>query len=187
MAEEIRAIVAKTKDEPAHKGEHLPDGRYIPYSGGCMSWYENSGIPKSELPNRYLFSTAMDATIVRSKRFERSGTVQDKRTAVRVPTKTDVSVTLIWGENTKSATTKDVSSQGMRVQFLDEVVIKHGDAVKVQAFDNSGAVALEMDATVMWTEKSGKIRAIWNVGVGFARLGPEQEKQLKALMGVRET
>ncbi|HUJ75784.1 MAG TPA: PilZ domain-containing protein, partial [bacterium] len=132
MAVENDAAVESEKEEPAGKGDRLPDGRYIPYSGGSMGWYEQTGIPKVEMANGYLFHTAVDAHVFRAKRFQRSGTVQDKRAAVRITLRNDASVTLQWGGQTHLARVKDLSAQGLRVQILDDVTINRGDTIQVR-------------------------------------------------------
>ena len=64
----------RTADEKESiQAETTSDGRYIPYSGVIMTWYENSGVLKCEAPNGYRFHEMVDAESVRMKLFERWG------------------------------------------------------------------------------------------------------------------
>ncbi len=39
-------------------------GRYIPYGGGSLGWFENSGVLKCEKGNNYKFHTAIDSRVI---------------------------------------------------------------------------------------------------------------------------
>jgi hypothetical protein len=164
------------------------DGRYIPYGGGCLGWHENSGVMKVELPNNYRFYAAIDPDLVRARQFEREGKKTNKRRSERKELTPDLPITLKWGKDAKEAMAKDLSIHGLRVQFVnDEVALKKDEKVTVLFNDKSGRnVLLEMVCTVMWAEKSGRIRTIWNFGVGFPTLTPEQEAKIKEIGGLTD-
>ena len=44
------------------RAETTKDGRYIPYSGGIMGWFENAGVLKCEHPNNYRYHEMIDRT-----------------------------------------------------------------------------------------------------------------------------
>ena len=70
---DVAAGEAEESEVITVEGEVTEAGRYIPYSGGTMGWFENSGVLKCEKPNNYLFYTAMESDLIRSKQFERWG------------------------------------------------------------------------------------------------------------------
>jgi hypothetical protein len=159
--------------------EEALEGRYIPYSGGCMGWYDNSGVLKTELPNNYLYYTIMDSDVVRSRQFQRWGDRFNRRGG-RERFRKETGVTLIWGKEKKQGGTKDISLQGMRLQFLEEISLKKGDAVTVQVLENaSDKIVVEVQAQVVWSERVGKIRPVQNVGLAFKPLPPEESDRLK--------
>jgi hypothetical protein len=41
---------------------------------------------------------------------------------------------------------------------------------------------MEVEANVMWMEKSGKLRAVWNMGIGFPTLNAEQSESLQHIL-----
>jgi hypothetical protein len=171
------------------KGDHQPDGRYIPYSGGCMGWFENSGVMKSEMHNAYTFSAALDADVVRSRQYERTGemAVINKRGEPRLTVHPEVKVEIVSGKTVYSAISKDLSSKGMRVQFTDEVKLSKGDAVQVNVFEaDAKKPAMDIKANVAWSNKMGRIRIFWNVGVAFVTLSEPDVEKLRKIMGVRE-
>lgn len=166
--------------------DHTADGRYIPYGGGILGWFENSGVLKKELANNYKFNTVLDAALVRKKQFDRWGEVQNRRSEDRVRVIPEVKVTLSYGKDKREATTKDLSPHGMRMQFLEELPIKKGDLIKVAVHDPvKKKVALELDANVMWMEKAGKLRAVWNLGVGFPQMSDEQSETMQKILLAR--
>jgi hypothetical protein len=183
MTETNAEATAAQPGTPEVAGDHTADGRYIPYGGGILGWFENSGILKKELANNYKFNTVLDIALVRKKQFDRWGEVQNRRAEDRVRVIPEVKVTLIYGKEKREATTKDLSAHGMRMQFLEELSIKKGDIVKVGVHDPvKKKVALEVDANVMWMEKSGKLRAVWNMGIGFPTLSEEQSADLTKIL-----
>jgi hypothetical protein len=153
--------------------------RYIPYSGGCMGWFENSGVPKRELPNNYRLGSALDGDAVRKKQFERWGEVQNRRGEERVRVPNPTKVVIVTQAAKLEASTRDLSANGMRVQFLEDTTLRKKEDVRVQILAGKGStVALEVQAQVMWVEKSGKLRSVWNMGLSFRSMTPEQQKKM---------
>jgi hypothetical protein len=191
MTETTRAVratdsVAAGSEEPvAPEQELTEEGRYIPYSGGSMGWFENSGVLKCELGNNYLYYTAMASDRVRSKQFERWGERFNRR-GERRRFKRMTGVTLATGTGKRGVrgTTRDISRHGVRIQFLEEVVLSKGDDVqiKIHQDEQSDAVVFDGPAHVVWSERIGKIRPVWNIGLTFENLSPEHEAQLKPLL-----
>jgi len=160
------------------------EGRYIPYGGGCLGWFENSGVMKVELGNNYTFHEALDAAEVRRRLFERWGDDVNRRAEARQAVEKEVSLTFAWGKESREAFTKDVSSHGLRVQFIEEVDLKKGAAVQVQLLESGpGSPALfDISSQVMWVSKVGRRRPVWNVGVSFTNITPETETRLKGFL-----
>jgi c-di-GMP-binding flagellar brake protein YcgR len=125
----------------------------------------------------------LDAALVRKKQFDRWGEVQNRRSEDRIKVTPEVSVTLLIGNDKRDATTKDLSAHGMRMQFLEEIPVKAGDKIRVQVHDpKKKKGTLEVEASVMWMEKSGKLRSVWNMGVGFPSLNEEQGETLRQIL-----
>ena len=173
------------QEEPQPSSETTEEGRYIPYSGGSMGWFENSGVLKSELGNNYLFYTAMASDRVRSMQFQRWGERFNRR-GDRQRVRRMTGVTLGVGRETVRGTTRDISRHGVRVQFLEEVTLQKGDSthLKVHQSEDSDVVVFEADARVVWAERIGKIRPVWNLGMTLHELTPEQEERLRPLLQV---
>jgi PilZ domain len=170
--------------EAAGEGqETTEEGRYIPYSGGSMGWFENSGVLKSELGNNYLFYTAMASDRVRSKQFQRWGERFNRRGG-RQRFRAMTGISLGSGRGGARGTTRDISRHGVRVQFLSEVTLKKGDEtpLRIHQDEQSDAVAVEVSARVVWSERIGRIRPVWNLGLTFENVTPEQEELLKAFL-----
>jgi hypothetical protein len=163
--------------------ESTEEGRYIPYSGGSMGWFENAGVLKSELPNNYLYYTVMASDRVRSKQFQRWGERFNRR-GPRRRFKTMTGVTLSAGKTQVRGTTRDISRHGIRMQFLSEVRAEKGDLVRIKLHESekSDRVLLEADARVVWSERIGKIRPVWNIGLTFEDLTPAQNEALEPLL-----
>ncbi len=182
---------APTGQEAASKpagGQVLSDQRYIPYSGGCLGWFENSGVMKVEKPNNYQFFAALDADLVRARQFERTGSKVNKRRSRRKELDPEMKITLKWGKDSKTAMCKDLSAHGMRVQIIDEqVTLKKDDKVQLQVHDKSGrTLLLDLACAVMWAERAGKLRAIWTFGVTFPTLTAEQVDKVRELGGLMD-
>ncbi len=95
-------------------------------------------------------------------------------------------VTLQVGKGGVRGTTRDISMHGVRLQFLDAVTVERGDTVRVQLHqsETSDAVTVELDAQVVWHERVGKIRPVWNVGLSFTGLTEQQNDALRPLVAV---
>ena len=162
-------------------------GRYIPYSGGCMGWFENSGVLKEEIPNNYTFHTAIDADMVRARQFERAGKLVNKRRMARKDLASELPITILHGREGKPAMCKDLSLHGMRVASVnEELTFKKDDKVTCQFPDKAGRVLLELVCTVMWAEKGGRMRTIWTFGAAFPTLTPEQQETVKKIGDLKD-
>ena len=173
----------------------LPVGRYIPYSGGSMGWFENQGVLKSERRNNYQLHTAMESEYVRSVLFQRWGQVTDRRTAQRIARENAVNLMmsdesappstfeLETGEGVLTGVTKDISHYGMRMQFTKAVRLAKGDRVvaRIKGRD-SGEALLELPATVMWIQREVIVRPVWFVGIAFLQLTAETEHFIADLL-----
>lgn len=184
MSEETANATAATEEaesaaEPP--GYDAENGRYIPYSGGCMGWFENSGVLASEEGNNYRFYTAMGSDHVRSTQFQRWGEAFNRRGSRRRVRRT-LPVTVRWNGQEHEGNSKDLSTHGMRLQFLEELALGKGDEVTLGVrTSEGGAVELELPARVVWSQVQGRIRAVHNLGVMFGSLSLEQLQRLKEL------
>ena len=189
MTEQISSPATSAAAAPVEPEEHGPEvetteeGRYIPYGGGSMGWFENSGVLKCELPNNYLFHTVMASDRVRSKQFQRWGDRFNRR-GDRKRFKTMTGVTLSLGRQRVRGTSRDISRHGVRIQFLDEVLLEKGNIVEIKMHqdESSDAVLMTAQARVVWSERVGKIRPVWNVGLTYENLTPEQDEQLQQFL-----
>ncbi len=170
------------------ESQHQRDGRYIPYSGGSLGWYENSGVPAREKSNNYGFHTAIDSDMVRAKQYLRAGLRAEKRRSPRRALSEELAVTLKTGKEEKSARAFDVSRHGARVQYIgDDIVLRNSDKVLCQFLGKGGeAPVLELMCTVVRSWKVGKTRTLWNFGVDFPMLNPEQLAKLESYAGLGE-
>jgi PilZ domain len=93
-------------------------------------------------------------------------------------------VTITMGRQPLRGITRDISRQGVRMQFLDEITLKKGDDVKFKLHpdENSDTVLAELTAHVVWSERVGKIRPVWNLGMTFVNLGPDDLERLGPLL-----
>lgn len=163
-------------------GEMTEEGRYIPYGGGSMGWFENSGVMNSERGNNYLFHTLMNSDRVRARQFERWGQTFNRRTS-RKRYRKETGLTMIVGKSEVHGQTKDISSHGVRIQFLEEVNAKKGDRCVLKLYEaDNGPELVQVDAQIVWLEKMGKIRPIWNLGMTFLDLTGEQSLKIKLLL-----
>jgi len=175
------AMEAAGAAQAAH--DTTEEGRYIPYSGGSMGWFENSGVLKCELGNNYLFYTVMASDRVRATQFARHGDHFNRR-GDRKRFKRTTGVTIVLGKNMVRGTTRDISRHGIRLQFLEEVNLKSGDQVQIKLHqdEKSDRIVFESPAQVVWCERVGKIRPIWNVGMTFEELSAELGDRLQPLL-----
>lgn len=172
--------------QTAKAGEHQNDGRYIPYSGGSLGWYENSGVPAAEKRNNYQFFTAMDAGTVRAKQYLRSGLLAEKRRSVRKAVNEKLFVAVKSAQEDKALRILDISTHGMRLQYVgDDIALKNSDRVLCRFLDTpDGATLLALTSTIVWSEKSGKTRTLWNYGVDFPLMAQEQLDTLREIGGL---
>lgn len=157
------------------------EGRYIPYSGGSLGWFENSGIPRSEKGNAYKFYTAIDTVKVRQKLFERWGSDVNRRMESRFEVQHPTPITILWDGNSQDAETKDISAHGLRMQLTEETSLKIGDKIQVQLYKKPDfkEKALLIESEVMWVARVGKRRTVWNIGIGFTNISEQLENELK--------
>ena len=184
MAQRTSEVAAPEEQEVNVADQELTEsGRYIPYSGGSMGWFENSGVLKSELGNNYLYYTEMASDRVRSKQFQRWGDRFNRR-GDRQRIKKMIGVSLPSGRNTVRGSTRDISRQGLRVQFLEEVKLQKGDDVPIKLYqdEQSSQVVFDGKARVAWSERVGRIRPVWNLGLTFEEMTPEKTEQIAALL-----
>ncbi len=175
--------------------ETTADGRYIPFSGGSMGWFQNSGVLKCELPNDYGFHKVMDAESVRAKMFERWGMMGDERHLAGLgnqdrpagvhqqEAKGPIRVRLVWDGGSEDGQTKDLSHYGMRIQFSNPVKLDEGKPVKAQLLTSENEVILEIDSTVAWIKEEVVIRSLWSVGIAFTQITSETEGALHDFLG----
>jgi hypothetical protein len=177
------AAAASPAPPGAEAGEHQNDGRYIPYSGGSLGWYENSGVPAAEKRNNYLFHTAMDAGVVRAKQYLRSGLLAEKRRSARRKLSEKLMVFVKSASEEKVLRILDISTHGARLLHVgDTIALKNSDRVICRFQDApQGPVLLELKSTVVWSEKTGKARPVWNYGIDFPMMTPEQLEKLKEI------
>ena len=176
-------------DERALEMETLPQGRYIPYGGGSMGWFENQGVLNSERGNNYRYDKVMSSEHVRAALFQRWGQHTDKRAAQQVAGSNSVSrlmsdesspetaFNLISRRGTFSGSTRDISPYGMRTVFKKQVALARGDRVKVELMSHEdGQVALELAAVVVWVKREVVVWPVWFVGFAFQSLTEETER-----------
>lgn len=182
-AAESQEGAVPTGDSP-QPSEHGSEGRYIPYSGGSLGWFENSGVLKCEKGNNYKFYTAIDTTLVRQKLFDRWGAEVNKRIDDRVVVDRETPVMLTWESGVAQAITKDLSSHGLRLQLSEDPDLAKGDKVMVHVKEkeDSETELMVLESEIMWTARVGKRRMVWNIGVVFSDISPEQELKLKEFL-----
>jgi hypothetical protein len=179
-----------TTEQTQAKGKDLireetsTEGRYIPYGGGSLGWFENAGVPKSERGNDYKFHTAIDTAKVRQKLFERWGDDVNRRVETRFDVSKPTPVRITWEGETQEAETKDLSATGLRLQLLQETGLKIGDKITVHIFrrPNFEDEVLTLASEVMWVARVGKRRQVWNVGIGFTEKDEVTEMKLKEFL-----
>jgi hypothetical protein len=179
-----------TAEQSGPKGKDLIreetgiEGRYIPYGGGSLGWFENSGVPKSERGNDYKFHTAIDTAKVRQRLFERWGDDVNRRIETRYDVTRPTPVRISWAGETQEAETKDLSARGLRLQLLQETGLKIGDKITVHIFQRPDYTqeVLTLSSEVMWVARVGKRRQVWNVGIGFVDQDETTELKLKEFL-----
>jgi hypothetical protein len=181
---------SETGQEGGAKGKDLlqeetsAEGRYIPYGGGSLGWFENSGVPKCERGNDYKFHTAIDTAKVRQKLFERWGDDVNRRMETRFDVERPTPVKITWEGETHEAETKDLSMRGLRLQLTEDTGLKNGDKITVHVFrrPNFEEEVLTLAAEIMWVARVGKRRQVWNVGIGFTEVDEATGLKLKEFL-----
>ncbi|MFI5399912.1 MAG: PilZ domain-containing protein [SAR324 cluster bacterium] len=165
-------------------GEYQSEGRYIPYSGGSLGWFENSGVLTVEKRNNYLFHTVMDPAMVRAKQIQRSGVHAEKRRSARHEQGADLSATVLVAKEQKTLRVLDLSLHGAKLQFTGAAIALHETEKAVFRFHDApgGAPLLELPCTIARVEQMvGRMRTLWIIGIAFQRLAPEQTKTLRRI------
>ena len=177
---------AKPKD--AGEVQHQSDGRYIPYSGGSLGWYENSGVMATEARSNYRYFTAMDNDMVRAKQYLRSGLRAEKRRSVRRVLSESLTVMIKSPKESKKMRVIDVSKNGAKIQYSgDDVTLRNSDKVTCQFLtEGQEAPLLELTCTIVRSERTGKTRPLWNFGIDFPLMTPEQIATLNQIAKVGE-
>jgi hypothetical protein len=172
-------------EQPAPVSHHQKDGRYIPYSGGSMGWFENSGVLNSERMNNYVFRTAMDGDLVRAKQYQRAGMQTEKRRSERKALAQELSVTLKSAREEHTVRVGDLSAHGMKVNFAgDQIHLNRLDKVSCRFPPGKGGVpALELECIVIHAEKTGRSRTVWIFGLDFGPMSPAQAAALAKIGG----
>ena len=166
------------------RAETMEDGRYIPYSGGAMGWFENQGVPRCELPNNYRFHTAIDAKSVRRKLIERwgKGESKNRRVSTRFDVEGSIPVSLEWEGNKIAALGKDFSSYGLRLQIRQEqVALKKEALIQLRIYNEpeQRTIKFDIEAQIMWIDRAGRNSPVWNLGVAFPSITTEESNALK--------
>jgi len=173
-----------TAEEQKQSGEVTREGRYIPYGGGLLGWFENSGVPKNERGNNYKFHTAVDNQLVRRKLFERWGDHINRRAEQRIEIKRDIAVTIVTSAGSFESLTKDFSAHGLRLQMSEDPGVSRGDSLKVRVHEDAArtSMLMEIDSQVMWVAQMGRRRPLWNLGISFADISSDDELRLKEFL-----
>ena len=165
------------------------DGRYIPYGGGFMGWFENSGVLACETGNAYKFHTMVDVDAVRAKLFERWGDTDSiNRRAVKRTRVDDLRIktTIVLNQEELMATTIDFSSHGLQLQLIqEEVPLKKGDMVRTKLFGDTERrdEVFDVEARIMWVTRTGRRRPIWQIGTSFVNVSFEETQKLGEYFG----
>lgn len=146
-------------------------GRYTPYSGGSAGWFENAGVPRSELGNNYRLYTALDTGHVLQKRFERLGAELSRRHSQRVPA-AGVPVTVRIGDTEAEGTIRDFSEGGVRVRLPTEAELAVGTRVtlRVQPSSFFKTELAQLDAEVVWLSPIRGNGPGWHAGLAYRGL-----------------
>jgi len=183
---------AEVAAPPAAEGGQQPtdrryqkDGRYIPYGGGSLGWFENSGVLSNERKNNYAFRTAMEADLIRDTEHKRAGRRSEKRRSRRKVPPQELTVTLRSSNGEQTGLVVDLSAHGIRVSCAGEEV--HLDKLEkiVCEFPASevDVPPLELQCTVVRSQKKVLSRATRNVDLDFAPMSEEQAAALAELGG----
>jgi hypothetical protein len=166
--------------------QHQHDGRYIPYSGGSLGWYQNTGVMKGERANNYQFNLVIDEDLVRAKQHLRSGVQGEKRRSPRKVLADSMTLQMTLATITVDVQLLDISKHGARLAYVgEELIPKNGAKVKcVFPAAKGSSTPLELQCTIVRNEKSGKTRVVWLIGVDFPIMNPGQMSALSTLLGI---
>lgn len=185
MAENTRDQYKTGDEKDSIRAETTSDGRYIPYSGGIMTWYENSGVLKCEAPNNYRYHEMVDAEAVRKKLFERWGGGENisKRATLRHALKRPISLLLTANSGqTVDCSAKDYSSHGLRIQLegSEQSDFAKGEKIRAVIRDgpDSGRNLFDIASQIMWTMQVGPTRPMTSMGIAFMDLSMDQRQAL---------
>ncbi|MDH4224493.1 MAG: PilZ domain-containing protein [Deltaproteobacteria bacterium] len=159
-------------------------GRYLPYSGGSLGWFESSGMPASEVPQNYKLYTLFDSAKVRQKLFQRWGKELDRRSETRNNSKKQVGISIQIKKDTFLGVAKDYSMHGMRLQFDKQPPVKLEDDLKVNIHKgNTKDILKTLNAQVVWMTTQGGKKTTYIVGVGFASITDKESKEIQSMFG----
>lgn len=185
MAENTQEEYKTGDEKDSIRAETTSDGRYIPYSGGIMTWYENAGVLKCEAPNNYRFHEMVDAEAVRRKLFERWGGGENisRRANERHSLRKPISLLLTTDSGkTVACSAKDYSSHGLRLQLdgSEQGGFARGDKIQtvIQDGSDSGRNLFDIASQVMWAMQVGKTQPVISMGIAFMDLSTEQRQAL---------
>jgi hypothetical protein len=166
--------------------QHQHDGRYIPYSGGSLGWYRNSGVLRRESVNNYQFGSVMDEALVRAKQHLRSGLGGEKRRSARKVLGSETTIQVTLGAVATPMQIINVSKHGAKLVYVGEELVPKNGAKLTCAFPagKGGAPAFELQCTIVHTEQTGKKRVVWLMGIDFPIMTPEQASALASLLGL---
>ena len=106
------------------------DGRYIPYGGGCLGWYENSGIPHVELSNNYRVHLLMDPQRIHQVSMRRIETDNDRREVYRINAKAGQQLNLVHRQQLFTMSLLDTTLRGVRGRIAEaEISFEPGELV----------------------------------------------------------
>lgn len=185
MTENTQEKFQTGEEKDSIRAETTSDGRYIPYSGGIMTWFQNAGVLKCEAPNNYRFHEMVDAEAVRKKLFERWGGGENvsRRVGERHTLRRPISLLLTTDSGrTVPSSAKDYSSHGLRLQLegSEQNGFSKGDNIRVVIQDgpDSGKVLFDIASQVMWAMQVGKTQPSISLGIAFIDLSVEKREAL---------
>ena len=185
MTENTQEKFQTGEEKDSIRAETTSDGRYIPYSGGIMTWFQNAGVLKCEAPNNYRFHEMVDAEAVRKKLFERWGDGENvsRRATERHTLRRPISLLLITDSGrTVACSARDYSSHGLRLQLegSEQNGLSKGGKIRVVIRDGpiSGQNLFDIASQVMWAMQVGKTQPTISLGIAFIDLPVEKREAL---------
>ena len=152
--------------------------RYIPYGGGSLGWFENSGVMACELPNNYKFYQLLNAETVRKTLLERWGESggENRRAARRYEVgELHIKAAISHQDEDCEARVIDFSAHGLQIQLIltkENPNIFKGSQLILRRFtkQEGGQLDININATVMWINQTGIREPIWHMGIHFDTL-----------------